>query len=69
VGALVPLLPYLLGATILWPALAAGAVGLFAAGALTARFTSRRWWSSGLRQLLLGVAAAGITYLIGRLVA
>jgi vacuolar iron transporter family protein len=68
VGALVPLLPYLLGATALWLALAAGGVGLFTAGALTARFTNRRWWSSGLRQLVLGGAAAGVTFLIGKLV-
>jgi VIT1/CCC1 family predicted Fe2+/Mn2+ transporter len=68
IGALVPLLPYLLGATLLWPALVAGAVGLFVAGALTAGFTGRRWWRSGLRQLVLGVAAAGVTYAIGRLI-
>jgi VIT1/CCC1 family predicted Fe2+/Mn2+ transporter len=68
VGALVPLLPYLLGASALWLALAAGGVGLFTAGALTARFTNRRWWSSGLRQLVLGGAAAGVTFLIGKLV-
>ena len=67
-GALIPLLPYLLGGSSLWPALAAGAVGLFTAGALTARFTNQRWWRSGSRQLLLGVAAAGVTYLVGRLV-
>jgi vacuolar iron transporter family protein len=68
VGALVPLLPYLLGASVLWPALAAGGVGLFTAGAVVARFTNRPWWRSGLRQLVLGAAAAGITYVIGRLV-
>jgi VIT1/CCC1 family predicted Fe2+/Mn2+ transporter len=68
VGALVPLLPYLLGAAALWIALAAGGVGLFTAGALTARFTNRRWWRSGLRQLVLGGLAAGVTFLIGRLV-
>lgn len=68
VGALVPLLTYLLGFTSLWLALAVGGVGLFAAGALVARFTSRRWWLSGARQLLLGAAAAGATYLIGLLV-
>ena len=68
VGALVPLVPYLFGSAELWVALAAGGVGLFVAGALTARFTNRRWWRSGLRQLVLGGAAAGVTYLIGRLV-
>jgi VIT1/CCC1 family predicted Fe2+/Mn2+ transporter len=68
VGALIPLLPYLLGAHVLWPALAAGGVGLFVAGAVVARFTERSWWSSGLRQLVLGAVAAGATYLIGALI-
>jgi VIT1/CCC1 family predicted Fe2+/Mn2+ transporter len=67
-GALVPLLPYLLGAASLWPALAAGGAGLFTAGALVARFTARTWWGGGLRQLLLGAAAAGATYVIGALI-
>jgi VIT1/CCC1 family predicted Fe2+/Mn2+ transporter len=43
-------------------------VGLFVAGALIARFTRRSWWLSGLRQLLLGAAAAGATYLVGHLI-
>ncbi|MEH0828425.1 MULTISPECIES: VIT1/CCC1 transporter family protein [Micromonospora] len=68
VGALVPLLPYLLGFTSLWLALAVGGVGLFVAGAVVARFTNRAWWRSGLRQLLLGALAAGATYLIGALI-
>lgn len=68
VGALVPLLPYLFGATSLWLALAAGGVGLFVAGALVARFTNRPWWASGIRQLLLGAAAAGATYLVGSMI-
>jgi VIT1/CCC1 family predicted Fe2+/Mn2+ transporter len=67
-GALIPLLPYLLGVTVLWPALIAGGVGLFLAGALSARFTRRSWWASGLRQLLLGAAAAAVTYGIGSLI-
>ncbi|WP_198598196.1 VIT1/CCC1 transporter family protein, partial [Blastococcus atacamensis] len=64
-GALVPLLPFLLGSSLLWVALVCGGVGLFAAGAVSARFTPRAWWFAGLRQLLFGAAAAGITYLIG----
>jgi len=67
-GALVPLLPYLFGATSLWLALAAGGVGLFVSGALVARFTNRNWWSSGLRQLVLGCLAAAATYGVGRLI-
>lgn len=68
IGALVPLLPYLLGFTSLRLALAVGGVGLFLAGAIVARFTYRSWWTSGLRQLLLGALAAGATYLIGALI-
>jgi VIT1/CCC1 family predicted Fe2+/Mn2+ transporter len=68
VGALLPLLPYLFGSNQLWPALLAGGLGLFAAGALVARFTHKAWWLSGLRQFLLGAAAAGATYLIGTLI-
>jgi VIT1/CCC1 family predicted Fe2+/Mn2+ transporter len=68
VGALIPLLPYLLGATVLWPALIAGGFGLFLAGALSARFTGRRWATSGLRQLVLGGLAAAVTYGIGALI-
>ena len=68
VGALLPLLPYLLGAgSLLLPVLLAG-LGLFAAGALVSRFTNRSVLYTGARQLLLGGAAATLTYLIGRVV-
>jgi vacuolar iron transporter family protein len=53
---------------VLWPALVSGGVGLFAAGALVARFTGRAWWTSGLRQLILGGLAAAVTYGIGSLI-
>jgi VIT1/CCC1 family predicted Fe2+/Mn2+ transporter len=68
VGAAVPLLPYFLGATNLWLALGMGGLGLFVAGAIVSRFTSRMWWRSGLRQLALGGSAALATYLIGALI-
>ncbi|GAA4844684.1 VIT1/CCC1 transporter family protein [Kitasatospora terrestris] len=67
-GALLPLLPYLLGATALWPALIVSLLGLFLCGAVVARVTARSWWFSGLRQLVLGGAAAGVTYLLGVLI-
>jgi VIT1/CCC1 family predicted Fe2+/Mn2+ transporter len=68
IGALVPLLTYLLGSDSLWLALAVGGLGLFAAGALIARFTGRSWVLSGGRQLVLGAAAAAVTYGVGTLI-
>ncbi|MGY1673441.1 VIT1/CCC1 transporter family protein [Geodermatophilus sp. SYSU D00710] len=64
-GAVVPLLPFLFGFSLLWVALLCGGIGLFAAGALSSRFTPRAWWYAGLRQLLFGALAAGITYAVG----
>jgi VIT1/CCC1 family predicted Fe2+/Mn2+ transporter len=68
IGALLPVLPYVLGADSLWPAAVLAAVGLFTAGAIVSRVTARPWWYSGLRQLLLGGAAAVITYGVGSLI-
>jgi VIT1/CCC1 family predicted Fe2+/Mn2+ transporter len=67
VGALVPLLPYLFGSTTVLISLILSVLMLFLTGALTARFTSRSWLYSGARQLLLGGAAAAVTYGVGAL--
>jgi VIT1/CCC1 family predicted Fe2+/Mn2+ transporter len=64
-GALLPLLPYLFGLSLLWVALLVGGLGLLTAGALSSRFTPRPWWYAGGRQLLFGAVAAGVTYGIG----
>lgn len=68
VGALVPLLPYLLGFDSLFLGLAVGGVGLFVAGAIASRFTTRPWWLGGLRQLGFGAIATVATYLVGHLI-
>lgn len=68
VGAIIPLIPYLLGYDLLLAGLAAGGLGLFVAGAIAARFTTRPWWLGGLRQLGFGALAAAATYLIGNLI-
>jgi VIT1/CCC1 family predicted Fe2+/Mn2+ transporter len=68
VGAIVPVLPYLVGAREVWPALILALAGLFACGAVVSRVTTRPWWYTGLRQLLLGATAAGATYVFGRIV-
>jgi VIT1/CCC1 family predicted Fe2+/Mn2+ transporter len=64
-GAFLPLLPYLLGATTLPVSVGLAATALFGAGAAVSRFTNRTWYYAGTRQLLLGGAAAAVTYLIG----
>lgn len=68
IGALVPVLPYLFGAHALWPAVVVALAGLFLCGAVVTRVTSRSWWFGGLRQLVLGAAAASLTYAFGSLV-
>lgn len=67
VGALLPLLPYLLGATTLVTSAVVAVVALFTAGALSAQVTSRNWAFAGARQLSLGVVAAAVTFGIGAL--
>jgi VIT1/CCC1 family predicted Fe2+/Mn2+ transporter len=64
-GAAVPVVPYLLGAETLWPALVLSVIALFAVGVLVTRVTVRPWWYGGLRQVVLGGLAAAITFGIG----
>ncbi len=68
IGALLPVLPYLLGATNLLPAVLVSLTALFACGAVVSSITTRTWWYGGSRQLILGGAAAGLTYVVGNLV-
>jgi VIT1/CCC1 family predicted Fe2+/Mn2+ transporter len=65
VGALIPVFPYLIGIDSPWPAVVLSLIALFACGAIVTRITARSWWFGGIRQLLLGGAAAGLTYLVG----
>ena len=67
-GAAVPVLPYLLGATDLLLPLVLSLVALFLVGALVSRWTDRGALYSGSRQLLLGSAAAALTYGVGSVV-
>ncbi len=67
-GALVPVFPYLLGAVSVWPAVLVTMVALFVCGAVVTQLTVRPWWYGGLRQMLLGAAAAALTYGFGSLV-
>jgi VIT1/CCC1 family predicted Fe2+/Mn2+ transporter len=67
-GAMVPLLPFLIGSgtAAAVVAIAASALLLFAVGAGMSLITGRSLWWSGARQLLVGAVAAGITFGVGR---
>jgi vacuolar iron transporter family protein len=66
-GAMFPVLPFLFlsGGTAILASLVAGGVALAAIGAGTSLFTGRGLGFSAIRQLLIGYAAAGLTYAIG----
>ncbi|MGB7053649.1 MAG: VIT1/CCC1 transporter family protein [Acidimicrobiales bacterium] len=70
VGALVPLLPWLITAgttATIWSVVLGGASAL-AVGAALAHFTGRSaLWSAGRQLIILGIAA-GVTFSIGRLI-
>jgi vacuolar iron transporter family protein len=66
IGAVVPLLSYFAGSGSLLLTLAISGVALFAAGVAVAGLTEQRLWYGGVRQLLLAVLAAGVTYAVGR---
>lgn len=68
-GAVIPVAPFLLlgGWTAIATSLLLSALGLFGIGAAITLLTGRSVWYSGLRQVVIGLAAAGITFGIGRL--
>ncbi|MEV6410041.1 VIT1/CCC1 transporter family protein [Kribbella sp. NPDC051718] len=67
-GAVVPLLPFLFGASSVLPALLLSVIGLVVTGGIVAKITARPFWYGGGRQLLLGGLSAAVTYAIGLLV-
>lgn len=69
-GAIFPVVPFfwLDGNAALPASLALSGLALVLIGGATSVFTGRNFVFSSLRQLLLGFAAAGITYGVGRLV-
>jgi vacuolar iron transporter family protein len=70
IGAIFPVAPYfvLAGSPAAIASLAASGLALFLIGAGTTLFTGLGVWFSGLRQLLIGFAAAGVTYGVGKLI-
>jgi VIT1/CCC1 family predicted Fe2+/Mn2+ transporter len=69
-GAFFPILPYLIwsGTTAILLSMVISAIGLFIIGAAITLMTGRSIWFSGTRQVLVGIAAAVLTYGIGKLI-
>jgi VIT1/CCC1 family predicted Fe2+/Mn2+ transporter len=67
IGALVPVLPYLLGGSAFWASALLSGVVMFVVGAVVSVVTTRSPLYSGLRQLVLGMLAAATTYAVGKL--
>lgn len=70
VGAIIPLFPFMFssGINAIIYSVIAGSAGLFLIGASITLFTGKSVWYSGFRQVLFGLAAAAITFGIGRLI-
>jgi VIT1/CCC1 family predicted Fe2+/Mn2+ transporter len=67
-GALVPLFPYLVGASVLWISLVLTAIALAGGGMVVGRLTGRPLITAGLRQLALGGLAIAVTFGVGHLI-
>jgi vacuolar iron transporter family protein len=69
-GAAVPVIPFvfLSGTAATLTSVAAGAAGLFVLGSAITLLTHRGVVRAGTRQLVIGLAAAAVTFAIGRLV-
>jgi vacuolar iron transporter family protein len=67
-GALVPLFPYLVGASVLWVSLLLTAIALLGGGMVVGRLTGRSVLKAGLRQLALGGLAIAVTFGVGHLI-
>jgi VIT1/CCC1 family predicted Fe2+/Mn2+ transporter/rubrerythrin len=70
VGAIIPVLPFMFtsGIQAIVISVIASAAGLFFIGAAITLFTGKNVWYSGFRQVLFGLAAAAITFGIGKLI-
>ena len=70
IGAIIPVIPFfwMTGTQAIMWSLAGSTVGLFLIGAVITLFTGTNLWRSGGRQVLFGLAAAAVTFGIGKLV-
>jgi VIT1/CCC1 family predicted Fe2+/Mn2+ transporter/rubrerythrin len=70
IGAIIPVLPFMFttGMKAIILSTIASAFGLFLIGAAITLFTGRNVWFSGFRQVFFGLAAAAVTFGIGKLI-
>jgi VIT1/CCC1 family predicted Fe2+/Mn2+ transporter len=70
IGAIIPVIPFLFGDGWINFALSIilSGLALFAVGVGVSLFTGRSPWMSGFRQLAIGLAAAAVTFTIGRMI-
>ena len=70
VGAIIPVLPFMFtsGMRAMVLSISFSGIGLFMIGSAITLFTGKNVWYSGFRQVIFGLAAAAITYGIGRLI-
>lgn len=70
IGAVIPVLPFMFttGLKAIILSTIASAIGLFLIGAAITLFTGKNVWFSGFRQVFFGLAAAAITFGIGKLI-
>lgn len=70
IGAIIPVIPFFFaeGMQAVLISAAASALGLFVIGAAITLFTGKSVWYSGFRQVVFGLAAAAVTFGIGKLI-
>lgn len=70
IGAIIPVIPWLFGGgtLVIFVSFGMGLAGLFVLGALVSLLTGRSLLFSGMRQVVIGAAAAIITFLVGSLI-
>lgn len=70
IGAIIPVFPFFFtsGYTAIILSVSASAAGLFLIGSAITLFTGKSIWFSGFRQVLFGLAAAAVTFGIGKLI-
>jgi VIT1/CCC1 family predicted Fe2+/Mn2+ transporter len=70
VGAIIPVVPFLFmtGMKAVILSTVVSAIGLFLIGSAITLFTGKSIWFSGFRQVVFGLAAAAITFGIGKLI-